>query len=1016
MKRWFHNGMVGVTATTVALTGMLASSSSLATAGASTAPATAATVPANVWPEYHHDATLDGTSGDPLMSASKAATLGVRWMANTGAESYSSPIVAWNSSLQKTVAYVGNEAGTFSAFDTSTGLPLWSTHFTGSIRSTPLAEGNFVWVAPAASGRIYKVNAATGAVACSAPVTNTSGEGLDSSPVLATPPGGVATVYMAANDVGSYNGPITAVTESTCMVEWAATPELAPGTGGTWDALSYGLDAGGNGLLVLGTADPDSAVYALNAVTGATVWRFAVENPSPSTYDVGAGVALSAPGVNGFGDGVAYVLTKYGDTYALDLTTGAQIWKVGVGSSGIGTPAVFDNTVVEGTDRGLVALNATTGASLWTDASGYPIDAAPAVIGPDGQQFVAYGDTSGAIKVVDPGTGAPLYSFQTGNFIVGSVADYDGNLLETSADGFLYDLAPGGGNGAAPSATVTAPSSGSKVANPNGPLAVNGTASGPSGVSGVSVYIQSGGSSGPWWNSSTGTWTAAPYPNPATLDTPGANSVNWSATFPVSPAGNVYEIFASAVAPSGLADNSINSSAPSGARSSFTVQASSSAPKLTSSAFWAAPGQAVNVSGRGFSPGEAVTVSLAGSALAHVTANSNGGFGPSPLKIPATALFGPGSLNAVGAQSGSVANAAIYVTNAWSQVGDSATQTSSEPNDSTFSHHLSVSSSTYLTRAWTFNSGAPITSQPAVVHAVAYAGNSAGQVFAVDVRSGQQVWQTSLGSNSVTTSPAFSGGSVVVGTSTGAVVALKASTGARAWTAQVGSAAGSVTVSGSDLLVGTAHGAVYALAAATGALLWHTAVPGAVVGAPASDGSLVLVGDSSGAVSALHVADGTLAWTFRAGGAVTSPLLSGSNVYVGSADGNLYDLAESTGSVAWSFATGAPVTAAPALEATSVVVGSSNGSVYYLKAGSLTYTVQARGAVVGVGAAAGFVVSALGNGSVLGSKPQDTDPQAWTAQVGTSLTAAPTILNGAVYVAGQNGTLACFTVPGSPAV
>ena len=59
-------------------------------------------------------------------------------------------------------------------------------------------------------------------------------------------------------------------------------------------------------------------------ITGKLVWRF--QTLAGTDLDVGAGITTSAPGVNGFADGVAYVDGKDGILYAIDLTTGLQIW------------------------------------------------------------------------------------------------------------------------------------------------------------------------------------------------------------------------------------------------------------------------------------------------------------------------------------------------------------------------------------------------------------------------------------------------------------------------------------------------------------------------------------------------------------------------------------------------------------------------------------------------------------------------------------------------------------------
>ena len=77
--------------------------------------------PANTWPKIGHDPALTGVSPDPLLSTANAAQLGVKWMAPNGSAMLSSPVVAYNAVLNKSVVYQGTETGSLNAFDAATG-------------------------------------------------------------------------------------------------------------------------------------------------------------------------------------------------------------------------------------------------------------------------------------------------------------------------------------------------------------------------------------------------------------------------------------------------------------------------------------------------------------------------------------------------------------------------------------------------------------------------------------------------------------------------------------------------------------------------------------------------------------------------------------------------------------------------------------------------------------------------------------------------------------------------------
>ncbi|MBO0730616.1 MAG: PQQ-binding-like beta-propeller repeat protein [Acidimicrobiaceae bacterium] len=977
------------------------------------------TAPTYTWPEAHQESTLHGVNADPAISTSSASSLGVRWMTYLGAPALASPIAAWNGNLSETLVFTANETGRLSAYDASDGRLVWSQYLGSAIRSTPLAEGAYLWVAPTKGGRIFKLNAATGATVCSAPVTNAAMETVNASPVLATPPGGTPTVYIAVNDFGDNNGPITAVNEQDCSTRFQVTSEPQPGTGGTWDFLSYGVSATGEGLVLYGTADPDSAVYADDAATGKLVWRYAVQNPAPKTFDIGAGVVVSPPKVNGFADGVAYVQSKFGVMYALDLTTGALIWSFNVGSPSLSTAALSGTNLVFGTETdGVFDVNAVTGKLIWHHQDSAGIDSAPAVVGPGGHRVVAFGDYSGAIDVLSLADGSVLYSHLTGGYIVASPAETDGNLLEASGDGFLYDLAPGGGNVTPPSTAVTSPADGASVANPDGRLTITGSASAAAGVGAVTVSVQR--SDGLWWDAATGTWTAAPFPNRADLSAPGSSSTKWSRTFPVPTSGDTYQVLASAVS-HGIADTSIGSSPPTPARVSFHVQASTSAPELTTKGPWVAPGGTIAVEGSGFASGESVDITLGTEIIAKLTASAQGTVASTSVTAPATTPFGPAALVATGVSSGNASSAPIYVTNAWTQQGSTSTHTADDPNDQVFNQHLSVSSGTYLTKAFSYSTGSPIASSAVVNDHRIYVADRSGTVSAINLATGRTAWTYQLAGGTFATSPALAPGALVVVVGAGGtVVALNQFNGKVAWTRQLAAKVqASPATAGNSIYVGTDNGRVIALKAGTGTTEWSTSIGGSVKGTPAVDtaAGLVVAGTTAGNVKSLNMTTGAVKWSVALGGTISAnAVISGGLVFIGSSTGVFTALNETTGAKAWSQTTGGPITAGAAVISNHVEVGSNDGNVYWLNptTGSQTYKIPVGQKVVGLGGAGPFEVAEGAGGTILGSKPNADDGHAWQTTEGTALTSAPTVVNGEVVITGQDGLVDVFTVPGTP--
>ncbi len=996
----------------------------------SRATASSSTAPAYLWPEIHQNPQLTGASGDPSLSTSNAGNLGVRWMENTGSQALGSPVVGWDGNHNRTLVLVPNDAGYLIAYARSTGLPVWSDPFGSEIVSTPLIEGSNVWIAPTSGGRLYKLNLSTGATECSAPVANGNGDIIYSEPTLATPPGGRPTVYIGADDNGMTGGPLTAVNEADCTVDFSVAYEPVSPSTGIWNPISYGVDATGEPLVFFGTSNPDSEVYAIDAITGALVWRDSTAGTNGGDYDVGAGIVISPPGVNGFADGVAYVDTKVGIMYALDMTTGSVIWQYHFSGVTLSTAALSGTDLVFGISGngapqgGVIDLNAVTGALQWRFTDGAEVDSSPAIVGPAGKQIVAFGDVTGAFYVISLAAGALLYQYQTGQAIAASPCETNGNLIISSADGYVYDFALGGGNDTPPTTAVSSPADSSTVANPNGSLTIRGSATSASDISNVSVAIQEGGSTGRWWDSATGSWSAAPYPNPAALTAPGTTQTSWSVTVPVGTGGGLLEVLASAVNASGIADRSAEEGVATAARSTFTVLPSVSAPKLSTSTRFVAPGAGFTISGSGFAHGERVTFTIGTTTVASLTASSTGTIPSTRVTLPASAEFGPQSLMATGATSKKSTTAGIYVSNAWDQFQQSSLHQGDDPNDNAFSRATSLGPKTFLEQAWSFVAAAPIDGSVAVVDDRAYAADTSGDVYAVNVGTGRQMWAYHDRGSSITGTPAVTGGNVIVGTAAGNVIAISAGTGKLAWATTVGHGAieSAPTFDGTDIYVASEDGYLSALNATTGTLLWTATLAGAPgTSSPAVDPSsgVVVVGDASGDVSAFSTTAGAPLWTSATGGAVTdSPVISGGMVFIGSASGDVLALKETSGSTIWTYSVGQPVSASPVLIAGMLVVGAPNGTEVYLDpgTGAVTYQASFGAAVSGIGGAQDFVVSNLSSGTVVGTKYLNYQPQAWTASPGGTLQSAPTVINGEVFVTGENGAIGCYTVPTRPPV
>jgi outer membrane protein assembly factor BamB len=336
--------------------------------------------------------------------------------------------------------------GMFAAYPATGGAPLWTFPVNKMVNASPAVLNGVVYFA-STDGTLYAVNAKNGALRCSYD-TNQFTEG--SPLVVEDPDGSGPVIYEGTAPSGTIGfewaiyGPGN--THGSCTQDWTFHGWTITDTG-TWSPPAYGTNANGVPVVVFGSDDPDNSVYALNANTGARLWSYRT-NETTADDDVGASPTISAPGVNGFADGAAYITGKNKITYAFDLTTGALIWKHGLvkGTAGdVSGTALVGNTVYLGSDTGVYALNATTGATVWHVITNRAFYASPAVVGPPGKQVLITANITGHLFALGLATGKTLWT-QTADSagIWSSPAVSQNTIYITGKDGQLATFTPSG--------------------------------------------------------------------------------------------------------------------------------------------------------------------------------------------------------------------------------------------------------------------------------------------------------------------------------------------------------------------------------------------------------------------------------------------------------------------------------------------------------------------------------------------------------------------------------------------
>lgn len=149
---------------------------------------------------------------------------------------------------------------------------------------------------------------------------------------------------------------------------------------------------------------------------------------------------------------MAYVGSFEGNVYALNAATGAKLWSYATGSTVSSSPAVANGVVYVGSwDNNVYALNAATGAKLWSYTTGNTVFSSPAVV----NGVVYIGSQDGSVYALNAATGVKLWSNAISNAVisspavangvvyVGSIEDHSVHALDATTGAGLWSYTTG---------------------------------------------------------------------------------------------------------------------------------------------------------------------------------------------------------------------------------------------------------------------------------------------------------------------------------------------------------------------------------------------------------------------------------------------------------------------------------------------------------------------------------------------------------------------------------------------
>jgi outer membrane protein assembly factor BamB len=319
--------------------------------------------------------------------------------------------------------------------------------------------------------------------------------------------------------------------------------------------------------------------------------------------------------------------------------------------------------------------------------------------------------------------------------------------------------------------------------------------------------------------------------------------------------------------------------------------------------------------------------------------------------------------------------------------------------------------------------------RPATDGARVYAGAYDGQVAAFDAETGRKLWsvKTDL---TLTAGPGFGAGLLAFGTADGELVALDAATGQERWRQAIGSEVLAAPAIGSNVIVvRTVDGRLRGFSVANGSTTWSVeqSLPALTLRgntAPRVAGTLVVSGFNNGRVAAYELATGDAVWEVAianpAGRSELERLVDvsaglqivGNDVYVVGYHGRAVGIDLETGTVIWQ----QELSSYSGLGAdfNTVYVTSDFDAVVALSraAGTQLWRQEAlrlRDVTAPTRYANTLVVGDY-QGYVHWLSPDDGRFLAREKAAGKRISAPPLVVGENVFVQGDDGTLAAFTL------
>jgi outer membrane protein assembly factor BamB len=246
---------------------------------------------------------------------------------------------------------------------------------------------------------------------------------------------------------GSKEGRLTAVNLKDSSRQFAEPLKAASTGGSSCSALGGGCSGATPAIAVYGTP-----VTATVPVLGKLIYMagyngkvFAYDASSLQqrwVYPVDANVNPIVSSLVIYQDKIYFGDTD-GNIYALNLSTGAFLWRYQTAGQLWASPVIADNVLIIGSfDKNIYALNATSGEFLWKAATSANITATAIV----DKGVVYVGSLDSTFYALDAATGNQLWNFKADNWFWAKAVAANNLVFASSLDNKVYALDARNGN------------------------------------------------------------------------------------------------------------------------------------------------------------------------------------------------------------------------------------------------------------------------------------------------------------------------------------------------------------------------------------------------------------------------------------------------------------------------------------------------------------------------------------------------------------------------------------------